>query len=153
MITNKQIKELERLFNNYSRGLEAHKDEEQRYNDMMLGVYKAVGILGYEMEFEGETVSYGYDSYGVKYETYKLVKRKDSQCNEINAMTENIIDLISDLEDKRASVEDKALKEGRDMTKREQKKYDELSKKIRKLDDCIWQIENVMGYLEDYKEE
>ena len=59
MITNKQIKELERLFNNYSRGLEAHKDEEQRYNDMMLGVYKAVGILGYEMEFEGEYEGYG----------------------------------------------------------------------------------------------
>ena len=67
-------------------------------------------------------------------------------------MTENIIDLISDLEDKRASIEDKALKEDRDMTKKEQKKYNEINKKIRTLDDCIWQIENVMGYLEDYKD-
>lgn len=153
MITDRQIKELERLFNSYSRGLASHKDEEQRYNNLMIGVQKAVGILGYEIEFEGETVSYGYDSYGVKYDEYILVKKKDSHCKEINAMTENIIDLISDLEDKRASVEDKALKEGRDMTKREQKKYDEINKRIRKLDDCIWQIENVMGYLEDYKEE
>ena len=153
MITDKQIKELERLFNDYSCMLESHKDEEQMYNNLMIGVQKAVGILGYEIRFKGETVFYGYASYGVKYNEYKLVKKKDSQCNEINVMTENIVDLISDLEDKRASIEDKALKEDRDMTKKEQKKYDELSKKIRKLDDCIWQIENVMGYLEDYKEE
>ncbi len=152
MITNKQIKELERLFNDYSCMLESHKDEEQRYNNLMIGVQKAVGILGYEIEFKGETVSYGYASYGVKYDEYKLVKKKDSQCNEINVMTENIIDLISDLEDKRASIEDKALKEDRDMTKKEQKKYNEINKKIRTLDDCIWQIENVMGYLEDYKD-
>ena len=152
MITNKQIKELERLFNYYSCMCEAHKDEEERYNDMMMGVQKAVGILGYEIEFKGETVSYGYDSYEVKYDEYNLVKKKDSQCNEINTMTENIIDLISDLDDKRASIEDKALKEDRDMTKKEQKKYNEINKKIRTLDDCIWQIENVMGYLEDYKD-
>ena len=152
MITNKQIKELERLFNSYSRELASHKDEEERYDDMMMGVQKAVGILGYEIMFKGETVSYGYASYGVKYDEYSLVKKKDSQCNEINTMTENIVDLISDLEDKRASIEDKALKEDRDMTKKEQKKYNEINKKIRKLDDCIWQIENVMGYLEDYKD-
>ena len=152
MITNKQIKELERLFNSYSCELASHKDEEKIYDAMMIGAQKAIGILGYEIEFEGETVSYGYASYGVKYETYKLKKKKDSQHNEINAMTENIIDLISDLEDKRASIEDKALKEGRDMTKKEQKKYNEINKKIRTLDDCIWQIENVMGYLEDYKD-
>ena len=152
MITNKQIKELERLFNSYSRELASHKDEEERYDDMMMGVQKAVGILGYEIMFKGETVSYGYASYGVKYDEYNLVKKKDSQCNEINTMTENIVDLISDLEDKRASIEDKALKEDRDMTKKEQKKYNEINKKIRKLDDCIWQIENVMGYLKDYKD-
>ena len=152
MITNKQIKELERLFNSYSLELASHKDEEERYDDMMVGVQKAVGILGYEIMFKGETVSYGYASYGVKYDEYNLVQKKDSQCNEINTMTENIVDLISDLEDKRASIEDKALKEDRDMTKKEQKKYNEINKKIRKLDDCIWQIENVMGYLEDYKD-
>ena len=152
MITNKQIKELERLFNDYSCMLESHKDEEQRYNNLMMGVQKAVGILGYEIEFKGETVSYGYASYGVKYDEYKLVKKKNSQNTPINVMTENIIDLISDLEDKRASIEDKALKEDRDMTKKEQKKYNEINKKIRTLDDCIWQIENVMGYLEDYKD-
>ena len=152
MITNKQIKELERLFNSYSLELASHKDEEERYDDMMMGVQKAVGILGYEIMFKGETVSYGYASYGVKYDEYNLVQKKDSQCNEINTMTENIVDLISDLEDKRASIEDKALKEDRDMTKKEQKKYNEINKKIRKLDDCIWQIENVMGYLEDYKD-
>ena len=149
MITNKQIKELERLFNNYSRGLEAHKDEEQRYNDMMLGVYKAVGILGYEMEFEGETVSYGYDSYGVKYETYKLVKKKNSQNTPINDMMKNIRNIISDLEEKSDSIEDKAHNEDSDITEEEQEKLDEISGQICSLYDCADYIENAMDCLEE----
>ena len=149
MITNKQIKELEKLFNNYSRGLEAHKDEEQRYNDMMMGVYKAVGILGYEIEFEGETVSYGYDSYGVKYDEYKLVKKKDSQNTSINDMMKNIRNIISDLEEKSDSIEDKAHNEDRDITEEEQEKLDEISDQICSLYDCADYIENAMDCLEE----
>ena len=116
MITNKQIKELERLFNDYSCMLESHKDEEQRYNNLMIGVQKAIGILGYEIRFKGETVSYGYASYGVKYNEYKLVKKKNSQNTPINDMMKNIRNIISDLEEKRDSIEDKAHNEDRDIT-------------------------------------
>ena len=149
MITNKQIKELEKLFNNYSRGLEAHKDEEQRYNDMMLGVQKAVGILGYEIEFEGEAVSYGYDSYGVKYDEYKLVKKKNSQNTPINDMMKNIRNIISDLEEKSGSIEDKAHNEDRDITEEEQEKLDEISDQICSLYDCADYIENAMDCVEE----
>ena len=150
MITNKQIKELERLFNSYSRGFASHKDEEQRYNDMMLGVYKAVGILGYEMEFEGETVSYGYDSYGVKYDEYKLVKKKDSQNTPINDMMKNIRNIISDLEEKRDSIEDKARNEDRDITEEEQEKLDKISEQVCSLYDCADYVENAIDCLEEY---
>lgn len=149
MITNKQIKELEKLFNNYSRGFASHKDEEQRYNDMMMGVYKAVGILGYEIESEGETVSYGYDSYGVKYDEYKLVKKKDSQNTSINDMMKNIRNIISDLEEKSGSIEDKAHNEDRAITEEEQEKPDEISDQICSLYDCADYIENAMDCLEE----
>ena len=150
MITNKQIKELERLFNSYSRGFASHKDEEQRYNDMMLGVYKAVGILGYEMEFEGETVSYGYDSYGVKYDEYKLVKKKNSQNTPINDMMKNIRNIISDLEEKSDSIEDKAHNEDRDITEEEQEKLDKISDQVCSLYDCADYIENAVECLEEH---
>ena len=152
MITNKQIKELERLFNDYSCMLESHKDEEQRYNNLMIGVQKAVGILGYEIEFKGETVSYGYASYGVKYDEYKLVKKKNSQNTPINDMMKNIRNIISDLEEKRDSIEDKAHNEDRDITEEEQEKLDKISEQVCSLYDCADYIENAMDCLEDYKD-
>ena len=106
-------------------------------------------ILGYEVELEGETVSYEWASYGVKYNTYRLVRKKDSQNNEVKDMTENIISLISALEDKIANIEDKVHKEDRDITEREQEKLDGINKRISNLDDCIWQIEYAMKYLND----
>ena len=77
------------------------------------------------------------------------MRKKDSQNNEVKDMTENIISLISALEDKIARIEDKVHKEDKDITEREQEKLDGISKRISNLDDCIWQIEYAMKYLND----
>ena len=149
MFTSTQLIELEKLYNHYSCWLEAYKGEEERNNDRMIAFSRVMEILGYEVELEGETVSYEWASYGVKYNTYRLVRKKDSQNNEVKDMTENIINLISALEDKIASIEDKVHKEDRDITEREQEKLDGINKRISNLDDCIWQIEYAMKYLND----
>ena len=148
MFTSKQVKELEGLYNHYSCWLEAYKGEEERNNDRMIAFSRVMEILGYRIELEGETVSYDWASYGVKYNTYRLVRKKDSHNNEVNDMTENILGLISALEDKRASIEDKVHKEDRDITEREQEELDGINKRISNLDDCIWQIEYAMKYLD-----
>lgn len=149
MFTSTQLIELEKLYNHYSCWLEAYEGEEERNNDRMIAFSRVMEILGYEVELEGETVSYEWASYGVKYNTYRLVRKKDSQNNEVKDMTENIISLISALEDKIANIEDKVHKEDRDITEREQEKLDGINKRISNLDDCIWQIEYAMKYLND----
>ena len=149
MFTSTQLIELEKLYNHYSCWLEAYKGEEERNNDRMIAFSRVMEILGYDIELEGETVSYEWASYGVKYNTYRLVRKKDSQNNEVKDMTENIISLISALEDKIANIEDKVHKEDRDITEREQEKLDGINKRISNLDDCIWQIEYAMKYLND----
>ena len=74
----------------------------------------------------------------------------NSQYNKLNDTMETIIDIISDLEEKRDSIEDKAYNEDRGMTKREQINYDNLDEQIRSLEDCVAYIENAMDCLGDY---
>ena len=74
----------------------------------------------------------------------------NSQYDKLNAIMENIIDIISDLEEKIGSIEDKAFDEDRDMTKKEQGKCDEIDEQISSLEDCVAYIENAMECLDDY---
>ena len=78
------------------------------------------------------------------------MKKMNSQYDKLNAIMENINDIISDLEEKRGSMEDEAYKGDRGMTKREQINYDELDERIRSLEDCVAYIENAMDCLGDY---
>lgn len=150
MFTSTQVKDLEKLFNHYSCWLEAYKGEEERNNDRMIAFLNVMEILGYEVELDGETVSYEPASYGVRYDTYRLVRKKDSQNNCIDDMKENIGNVISDLEEKRDRIEYKALNKGRGMTDKEQKKYDELVNQICSLYDCVEYAETAMDYLEEH---
>lgn len=78
------------------------------------------------------------------------MKKMNEQYNELNDLMENISDIISDLEEKRDSIEDKAFDEDRDMTEMEQKKYDKIDEQICSLYVCVGYIENAMGCLEEY---
>lgn len=147
MFTSKQVKELEKLYNHYSCKLEAHKDEEEENNARMIAFSNVMEILGYVIELEGEAVSYEFASYGVKYDTYKLVRKKDSRSKCIDDMKENIGNVISDLEEKRDYIEYEALNKGRCMTDKEYKKHNELVNQICSLYDCVEYAEE---YLEEY---
>ena len=74
----------------------------------------------------------------------------NAQYNKLNDMMENIIDIISDLEEKIGRIEDKAFDEDRDMTKKEKEKRDEIDEQISNLEDCVAYIENAMDCLGDY---
>ena len=150
MFTSKQVKELEGLYNHYSCWLEAHKGEEERNNDRMIAFSNVMEILGYKIELEGEAVSHEFASYGVKYNTYRLVRKKDSRSKHIDDMKENIGNVISDLEEKRDHIEYKALNKGRGMTDKEYKKHEELVNQICSLYDCVEYAENAVDCLEEY---
>ena len=78
------------------------------------------------------------------------MKKMNLQYNELNDLMENIINIISDLEEKIGSIEDKAFDEDRDMTKEEKGKRDEIDEQISNLEDCVEYIENAMECLDDY---
>ena len=78
------------------------------------------------------------------------MKKMNEQFDKLNAIMENIKDIISDLEEKRDSIEDKVYNEDRGMTKREQINYDYLDEQISSIEDCVAYIENAMDCLGDY---
>ena len=78
------------------------------------------------------------------------MKKMNEQFDKLNVIMENIKDIISDLEEKRDSIEDKVYNEDRGMTKREQINYDYLDEQISSLEDCVAYIENAMDCLGDY---
>ena len=78
------------------------------------------------------------------------MKKMTAQCDKLNAIMENINDIISDLEEKRDSIADNANDKDRDMTEKEQGKYNEIDEQISNLEDCVAYIENAMDCLEEY---
>ena len=78
------------------------------------------------------------------------MKKMTAQCDKLNAIMENINDIISDLEEKRDSIKDKAYDEDIGMTKREQERYYEIDEQISNLEDCVAYIENAMDCLGEY---
>lgn len=147
MFTSTQLIELEKLYNHYSYWLEAYKGEEERNNDRMIAFSRVMEILGYEVELEGETVSYEWASYGVKYNTYRLVRKKDSQNNEVKDMTLSINDIISALEKERNNIEQNIDDEDKDINYMKLARYDELDEQINSLHVCVEYIKNAMGRL------
>ena len=74
MLTSKQKKELERLFNLYSRWTEFNSVFETEYHNKMLAFRKAVDILGYEFLPNGMK-----EEDGVKYQSYRLEKIENEE--------------------------------------------------------------------------
>ena len=77
------------------------------------------------------------------------MKKMNEQYDKLNAIMENIDDIISDLENEKVDIEQN-IDEDRDMNYIEQEMYDELDEQIRSLEDCVAYIENAMDCLGDY---
>ena len=74
MLTSKQKKEFERLFNLYSRWTEFNSVFETEYHNKMLAFRKAVDILGYEFLPNGMK-----EEDGGKYQSYRLEKIENEE--------------------------------------------------------------------------
>ena len=77
------------------------------------------------------------------------MKKIKEQYDKLNAIMENINDIISDLEKEKVDIEQN-IDEDRDMNYIEQAIHDELDEQIRSLEDCVAYIENAMDCLGDY---
>ena len=78
------------------------------------------------------------------------MKKMNLHYNRLKAITLTIKDIISNLEEKRASIEDNALDKNRDMTEKEKEKSYKIDNQINSLKDCVQYIEQAMLHLEDY---
>ena len=78
------------------------------------------------------------------------MKKMNSHYNSLKALMLTIDDIISELENERDDIEQKAYDQDRGMTKREQERYYEINEQINNLEDCVAYIEDAMDCLEDY---
>lgn len=76
----------------------------------------------------------------------KLTKYYDR----INAIYESLDDLIGELEETRDAIEDKAIERDRDMTEKEQERYEEIDEQIQAIENCKDNLEYAMSEIEDY---
>ena len=77
------------------------------------------------------------------------MKKMNAQFDKLNAIMENINDIISDLEKEKVDIEQN-VDEDRDMNYIEQAIHDELNEQISNLEDCVAYIENAIDCLGDY---
>lgn len=76
----------------------------------------------------------------------KLTKYYDK----IQAIYESLDELIGTLEENQIAIEDKAIEHDRDMTEKEQERYDEIDEQIRAIETCKDNLEYAMSEIEDY---
>lgn len=70
--------------------------------------------------------------------------------NKIQAIYDSLDNLIGKLEEKQNAIEDKAIEHDRDMTEKEQNRYDEIDEQIRAIDACKDNLEYAMSEIEEY---
>ena len=75
------------------------------------------------------------------------MKKMNSHYNNLKAMTLIINDIISDLKEKRDSIEDNACDEDRVMTSMEYERHYKLNEQISDLEDCVEHIKDAMECL------
>lgn len=81
------------------------------------------------------------------------MKNLSKYYNKIQAAYEALDDLIGELEEKRDAIEENAIDRDRDMTEKEQERYDEIDEQINAVEECKDNLEYAMGAIEEYCEE
>ena len=79
------------------------------------------------------------------------MKKLNSQYNRLNSVRKNLVDIVSALDHKRYNMSLEIWDEGKGMTDKEQKKYNEMVKQIIDIDTCIRNIDFAMSHLRIYR--
>ena len=80
------------------------------------------------------------------------MKNLSKYYNKIQAAYEALDDLIGELEEKRDAIEENAIDRDRDMTEKEQERYDEIDEQISAIEECKDNLEYAMDAIEEYCE-
>lgn len=72
--------------------------------------------------------------------------------NKIQAIYDELDNLIGELEETRDAIEEKAIDKGRDMTEKEQERFDAIDEQINAIEECKDNLEYAMGAIEEYCE-
>ena len=70
--------------------------------------------------------------------------------DKIQAIYESLDKLIVELEDKQNAIEEKAIDHDRDMTEKEQERYDEIDDQLVAIRECMDNLEYAMSDIEEY---
>lgn len=76
------------------------------------------------------------------------MRKMDSQYNSLNAIDEDIHNIISDLEEEKDNINQNSR--GRYLTDKEWERQEEIEEHITNFKWCAEHIESAMSYLEDY---
>lgn len=78
------------------------------------------------------------------------MKNLSKYYDKIEAINDSLDDLIGELEEKKDAIEEKAIDEDRDMTEKEQERYDEIDEQISAIEECKDNLESAMYAIEVY---
>ena len=70
--------------------------------------------------------------------------------NKLQTLIDEMLEYIDVLEEKQMAIVDRADEYGREMTEREQERYDELEEEIDNVRECIERVEYAQDSIEDY---
>jgi hypothetical protein len=73
--------------------------------------------------------------------------------DKIQAIYDSLDDLIGELEEKRDAIEEKAIDKGRDMTEKEQERFDDIVVQINAIEECKDNLDYAMSAIDEYCEE
>ncbi len=71
--------------------------------------------------------------------------------NEIESIKEELHDLIENFEETQRVIEDRALELDREMTDKEQERYDALEEHIDAINSCIVSLDDAQSIMTDYE--
>lgn len=70
--------------------------------------------------------------------------------NKIQEIYESLDELIGELEEKQNAIEEKAIDHDRDMTEKEQERYNEIDEQLVAIRACMDNLEYAMSDIEEY---
>ena len=71
----------------------------------------------------------------------------------IQVIYDSLDELIGELEEKRDAIEEKAIDRDRDMTEKEQERFDDIVVQINAIEECKDNLDYAMSAIDEYCEE
>ena len=78
------------------------------------------------------------------------MKKLGTYYTKIESIRDDIDNYIGELEEKRDAIEDRAIEKDREMTEKEQERYDKLDAKIYALNDLVSNLNEALYDIEGY---